>query len=205
MGLAETVEDENEGLYGFEGRENDKRRVDPEERKTYDIEQLWQRHHEILTLAAEGFKNVEIAKILALDPQTVSNTINSQLGLVKLSELRKVKDGDARLRLEQIRVLTDKAIRTYNEILDNESREATLKDRKDVADRVISDLSGLKVPTRLVASHGVAVLTAEQLADFKQRGIAAAREAGLVIDVKTEEDGNGTPVEQEATGDQGEG
>lgn len=180
--------EERDGLYGFDGRENDERRVDPDERKTYDIEQMWQRHHEIVNLAAEGFKQVDIAKILGIDPQTVSNTLNSTLGQKKLSELRETRDGEARLRMEQVRVLKDKAIRVFHEILDNESKEATLKDRKEVAETVISDLSGMKAPTKLFTAH--TILSSEQLEDFKARGIAAARESGLVIDVQPE-DGNG--------------
>ncbi|MBU2395666.1 MAG: hypothetical protein KKH70_20220, partial [Gammaproteobacteria bacterium] len=54
-----------EGLYGFDFREVDLRRVaEGEEKKTYNIKQLWQRSHEIINLAAQGFKNVDIAEIL---------------------------------------------------------------------------------------------------------------------------------------------
>ena len=75
-----------DNLYGFEFREPDKRRVPTEERKTYDIQSLWQRNHEIINLAARGFNNVTIAEILNINPQTVSNTLNSELGKRKLSE-----------------------------------------------------------------------------------------------------------------------
>ena len=39
-------------LYGYETRDLDLRRKD--ERKTYDIKQMWQRTHEIINLAALG-------------------------------------------------------------------------------------------------------------------------------------------------------
>ena len=77
------------GLYGFEFLEEDQRRVPQEERKVYDVKQMWQRTHEIVNLAARGYKNVEIAEILNIHPQTVSNTLNGKLGQLKLSELRK--------------------------------------------------------------------------------------------------------------------
>jgi DNA-binding CsgD family transcriptional regulator len=63
------------GLYGFEFREPDKRRKSAEERKTYDIKQLWQRNHEIVNLAAMGYKGTEIAKILNINQQLVTHLI----------------------------------------------------------------------------------------------------------------------------------
>jgi DNA-binding CsgD family transcriptional regulator len=170
------------GLYGFEFREPDLRRQ-VKERRVYNIKQLWQRSHEIINLAANGFKNVEIAEILNLDPQTVSNTLNSDLGQHKLSELRLGKDEQAKIRYEKIRVLVDKAINTYHEIFDDESGECSLRDKKAVADTVLLELSGLRAPTKIQSQHVSTSLTMEELEEFKRRGIQAAKESGLVIDV----------------------
>lgn len=174
------------GLYGFDQREPDERRVPAEERKTWNIKAFWQRHHEIVNLAAQGYKQVEIAKILNIDPQTVSNTLNSTLGEEKLANLREIRDGETKVRLEQVRILTDKAIQVYHEIFDNERGEATLKDRKEAANAVLLELSGLRVPTRIQSQSNVTVLTATELAEFKARGIAALRESGLVAESKEE-------------------
>lgn len=175
-----------DGLYGLDYREEDKRRVEAEERKTYDIKQLWQRHHEIVNLAARGFKQTEIAEILNINPQTVSNTLNSQLGKEKLADIRLERDQEAKKISEKVRVLTNKALQVYHEIFDNENGTATLKERKDVADTVLLELSGLRVPTKIQAQSVHTVLTPEELNEFKRRGIAAARESGLVIDVPQE-------------------
>lgn len=166
-------------LYGFEFIEPDKRRK--EHRKSYEIKQLWQRSHEILNLAARGFKNVDIARILNITPKCVTETLNSRLGQLKLSDLRQSRDEETRRVQEKIRVLTDKALETYHQIFEDESGEATLKDRKSVADTVLLELSGLRVPTK-VQSHSVhTTLSKEELEEFKKRGIQAAREAGLAI------------------------
>jgi hypothetical protein len=141
---------------------------------------MWRRHHEIVDLHMSGFKGVDIAKILNIDPQTVSNTINSILGEAKIEELSTIKDGNTKLRMEQIRILTDKAIDVYHEILDNEAGEATLKDRKEAADLVLKELSGLRVPTVIKATSTNLTLTGQELTDFKARGLAAMREAGLI-------------------------
>jgi DNA-binding CsgD family transcriptional regulator len=174
------------GLYGFEFVEHDKRRAEEGERKTYQIKQLWQRSHEIVNLAALGYKNEDIALILNVHPGTVSNTLNSDLGKVKLAEVRKGRDDDAKKLSEKIRVLRDKALNVYNEIFDDESGESTLKDKKAVADTVALDLAGLRSPTKVQGVHANIQLTPEELEGFKQRGIEAAKEEGIVINVETE-------------------
>jgi len=169
------------GLYGMEFRDTDLRRAEEGERKTYDIKGLWQRSHEIVNLAAKGFKNVDIAEILGITPQTVSNTLNGELGEKKLSEIRAVRDEDAKKTSEKIRVLTAKALQTYHEIFDNEGAEITLKDRKDVADTVLLELSGLRAPTK----HINATLTSEDIEAFKARG-KSVMEQEHVIEIEAE-------------------
>lgn len=179
-----------EGLYGFEMRDIDRRRVDPEERKTFNIKQLWQRNHEIINLHVQGLRNNQIAEIMGVTKESVSQTINSELGKYKISDLRKSRDDEVRVAQEKVRVLTNKALNVYHEIFDNESGEASLKDRKDVADTVVLELSGLRAPTK-IQSHSMNVqLTRADLEEFKQRGLSAAQEAGLVIDVEPEEADN---------------
>lgn len=177
------------GLYGFDFRDVDLRRVaEGQEKKTYNIKALWQRSHEIINLAARGFKQVQIADILNIHEQTVSNTLNSELGQKKLAELRGARDEEAKITTEKIRVLADKALQTYNEIFDNEDGQATLKDRKDVADTVLLELSGLRAPTKIHTSSVSTVLTAEEIENFKNRGVKAAKEIGLdIIDVTPKE------------------
>jgi len=97
-----------DGLYGFEFRDIDERRVDPAKRKRYEIKQLWQRSHEIINLAAQGFKNTDIAEILGISPTSVSMTLNSETWQEKLSDIRFSRDEEARKTSEKIRVLTNK-------------------------------------------------------------------------------------------------
>ena len=175
------------GLYGFEFRDQDLRRRDQSERKTYDIKQLWQRSHEIVNLAARGFKQTQIAEILNIDPQTVSNTLNSELGQKKLSEIRLERDEEAKKVSEKIRVLTNKALQVYHEIFDDQSGECTLRDKRDTANTVLLELSGLRAPTKIHSQHVSTTLTLEELNEFKRRGIQAAKENGLVIEVEAKQ------------------
>jgi predicted transcriptional regulator len=183
----EAVQTRN-GLYGFEFRDVDLRRTPADEpRKQYDIKALWQRSHEIINLTARGYKQCDVAEILNISEACVSMTVNSKLGQKKLADIRSVRDEDAKKTSEKIRILTAKAIETYHEIFDNEAGVATLKDRKDVADTVLLELSGLRAPTKIHTSNINMTLTSEEIEAFKNRGQKAAKEAGFeVIDVTPE-------------------
>lgn len=172
-------------LYGFEMREPDLRRKD-ETRKTHNVKQLWQRSHEILNLAVRGMKQVEIAEILDLTPQTVSNVLNSDLGMQKLSDMRKERDEDTYDAVKEIDKLTEKALNVYHEIFDDDSEGRSLK--KKTADTITLELSGLRVPTRIESKTFNTVATLEEIEEFKKRGIAAARESGMIIDLPVEEE-----------------
>jgi len=171
-----------QSLYGFDFREPDLRRV--EERKTYDIKSLWQRSHEIIALAVRGLKQVEIAEILDVTPQTVSNTLNSDLGQQKLSLMRKGRDDNALKVSERIELLTQRALDVYEEIFDNKDRTISYDLQKKTADTVALDLSGYRAPTKIQSFYATATL--EEIEEFKQRGLKAQREAGMIVEVPSE-------------------
>jgi DNA-binding MarR family transcriptional regulator len=175
-----------ETLYGFKFREADLRRerIDEDGHRRYDIKQLWQRSHEILNLALLGHKQTDIAKLLNITPQTVCDTLNSTLGRETLAERRKNRDDEYEGLRDEVMELTRKSLKVYNEILENESENARLK--KDTADTVVLELSGLKVPTRIDTRSVHTTLTAEELEEFKRRGIEAARAAGKLVEVDYE-------------------
>ena len=175
-------------LYGFEMRGPDLRRV--EDRKTHDINSLWQRSHEILALAVRGMKQTEIAEVLDITPQTVSNTLNSDLGRQKLSILRKNRDEKAVEASERIDILTQQALAVYGEIFEDESGQVNMMDKKKTADTVVLELSGFRVPVK-VQSHSVhSTATLEEIEQFKERGKKAARAAGMIVDLPEETKGD---------------
>ena len=173
-------------LYGYEYREPDKRRERKSEdgSRSYDIKQLWQRSHEILNLALLGYKQTEIAKQLSITPQTVCNTLNSSIGMEVLSDKRKTRDEEYEDLQQDVMELTKKSLRTYHEILDSESEGLKLK--KDTADTVVLELSGMRVPTRIDSRSMNFSLTAEEISEFKKRGAAAAKAAGKLVEVEGE-------------------
>lgn len=191
------------GLYGFEFRDTDKRRKTKDLRKTYDVKSLWQRNHEIVNMAARGFKQVEIAEILNIHPQTVSNTLNSELGERKLSDIRLERDNEAKVTSEKIRTITNKALKVYNEIFDDTSGQVGLKDKGNFAEGFLKEMSGLRAPTQVHSVNTSYTLTPEELRAFNKRGIEAAKGAGIIIDIKPEQIEEKTDDSMDQTGGNG--
>lgn len=177
-----------ENLYGFETRVWDDRRSTLSQKKSYEkgssfnIQQLWQSNHEIINLTARGFKQVEVAEILNVDISTVKRTLGSELGMLKMSEIRLERDAEAKRVSEKIRVITNKALKVYHEIFDDKSGECGLKDKGEFAKHFLNDMSGLRAPTKVQSVSAHFTLTDEELKGFKERGMKAACETGLVIE-----------------------
>jgi predicted transcriptional regulator len=167
-------------LYGFEIRETDKRRAPSGERKTYDVKQLWQRSHEILRLALVVPKHKEIARLLGISEATVSNTLNSELGRKKLSKLRLARDNETLDVAKRVAELLPKAIDTYERILDGDP--TITKMMKETADTISMDIGGYRAPTK--TQTATLHMTPAELAEFKERGKAAARSAGLIVEAE---------------------
>ena len=181
--MSEAAIERRNGLYGFEYLVDDPDKRRKPDRKRRDIKQLWQRSHEIVNLSARGFKNTEIAEILNLSIWTVSDTLSSELAQHKLSELRRCRDEETKVVQEKIRVITNKALKTYNEIFDDE-QELTLKEKGNFATTFLKDMSGLAAPTRVQSTHASLTLSKEDLNAFKARALDEAEKAGIIIDVE---------------------
>ena len=138
-------------------------------------------------MAVRGWKNTAIAEILNINISTVSDTLNSELGEKKLSEMRLARDEEARKVSEKIRVLTDKALVVYHEFFDDVDSELGLKDKREGAKDFLNDMSGLRAPTRVQSLSASFQLTKDELEKFKQRGIQAAKDSGMIVEADIEE------------------
>ncbi len=173
--------EKRKSLYGFEIREPDKRRSGP----AYDIKQLWQRSHEIICLALQGHNQKSIAEILNVHQVTVSNTLNSELGQKKLSSMRESRDEEFIEVSREVSKLSEKALKVYDEIFDNDTVSYSLK--KNVADTVLMDLGGHRSPTKIDTRTLNVSATAEEIIEFKRRGVAAAKESGMLVEITPKE------------------
>jgi len=168
-------------LYGFEVREPDKRRNLDGSRKIHDCKMLWQRQHEILGLALGGMSNKDIAAQLGITPVTVSHAVNGELGMKKLSQMRKERDGEFIDVAKKVEELSEKALKIYEEIFDSETISYELK--KKTADTVTMDLGGHRAPTVIDSRSVEVTATMDELDEFKRLGHKAAKDAGFLIEL----------------------
>lgn len=178
------MEGTEKSLYGFEVRIPDKRRVEEGTRQV-NIQQLWQHSHEIILLKLQGYKNTQIAELLGISPQTVSNTINSDLGKEKLSRLREERDGEATQFHQRVNELTERALEVYSEIFENPSVDYKMK--KETADTIVMDIAGHRAPTKVQSQNMNVTANMDQINAFKERGLKAARESGLLVTIEDKE------------------
>jgi predicted transcriptional regulator len=173
-----------EALYGFEMREPDLRRK--EDNSRFNIKQLWNRSHEILGLVLQGFDQKVVAQMLGISVDCVSETVNSDLGRQKLSEMRKKRDEGFIDVSKKVAELAEKALKVYEDIFDNRTQDVSMSLRKETADTVLMDLGGHRAPTKIDNRHLGIHASLEEIEEFKQRGLKAARESGILIEVKNE-------------------
>jgi DNA-binding CsgD family transcriptional regulator len=165
-------------LYGFETRSSDGRCSDRS--GSYDIKRLWQRNHEILGLALQGFDNKKIAALLGLSEATVSNTLNSTLGKEKLAEMRQERDSEFVNVSKEVSRLAEKALQAYEAIFDSPNASPNLK--KETADTVLMDLGGHRAPTKIDSAVHIKQLNESK---FKRRGLEQPV-VGMLVEVKGE-------------------
>ena len=130
-------------------------------------------------MALIGMKSVEIARVLGIAAVTVSNTLNSELGRKKLSLLREKRDGDIVDVAVEVAKMLPKALATYEKVLDGEE---VSKLQKETADTLVMDISGYKAPVKIHSESAHLYLTPDDIKEFKERGIAAAKASGMVVD-----------------------
>jgi len=141
----------------------------PETHKPYQIEQMWEIHHEIVRLAIMGMKSVDIAKHLSVSPAMVSYVLRSPIVDRQLKTLSMVRDLDAIDISKDIMDLAPRAVQVLDELLDNELPNIKLKAAQDILDR--AGYSAVKT-----IRHSF--LTPAEISEIKK----GAKEVGLLIE-----------------------
>jgi hypothetical protein len=146
----------------------------PNTHNKYNIEQMWDIHHEIARLALIGMKQVDIANHLSISPVTVSYVLNSPIVERQMNQLKAVRDLEAIDISKEIKELAPKAIQVLEDLMDNELPNIKLKAATDILDR-----AGYAAVKTLRTENLHAHFSSEEIADIRQR----AREVGLLTDV----------------------
>jgi len=153
--------------------------------RKYEIQNMWERHHEIVRLTLLGHAPKDIAERLKITPQTVSITLNSKIVRDKLEIMRAQRDAASVSVAQAIQDLAPKAIAMVDKILESElgavSPAVQLGAAKDILDR-----SGHKPAEKVQHMH--AHLTAEEIEQIKERALANGLRQGKIVQVEEAQD-----------------
>jgi predicted transcriptional regulator len=136
----------------------------PTGNRKYQIQEMWDVHHEIVRLLLMGMKHVDIATILGISPVTVSYTANSPIAKRQLSIMRGARDASAVDCAAEIKALCPKAVKVLEESMESELEVNRIK-----ASLAILDRGGHAPVQRIQAQHAHMHFTPEELDDIKKR------------------------------------
>jgi hypothetical protein len=160
-------------------RRRDRRRIeDTSERKTFAVQVMWNTHHEIVRMALLGKKGTEIARELGLSPVTVSYTLNSPMVKEKLAIMQAARDCDAIKLSQQITETAHVAIEYCDALLRADADSISTSTKVNVALGVLKLAVPQKVEGRMLHAH----TSVDLLEEIKERGKAAARAMGLLVE-----------------------
>ena len=141
--------------------------------RRYQIQNLWDIHHEIIRLAVLGMKHVDIARDLGITAVTVSTCLNSEVGRRQLALMRGARDADTVDLSIEIRKRAPQAFKLLQEYMENEDFDP--KQRIAIAMDTM-DRAGFGAPKiiegRMIHAH----LTADEIETIKR----TARENSMI-------------------------
>jgi hypothetical protein len=134
----------------------------PTGHRKYQIQQIWEIHHEIMRRLLLGIDSKDIAQDLGVTEVMVSYTKNSHLVQQQLSIMQGARDAETIDAAVEIKKLVPKALRVMEEILDSEGQaHLKLRAASDVLDR--------ELPRKIRTENIHAFLTSEQIEEIKSR------------------------------------
>ena len=112
--------------------------------RKYEIQNLWDVHHEIIRLIVLGYRNTEIAAIVGCSPQTVSLTRNSAICKERIRTLRMERDENTVDVLKTLEGEAPKALELLQKVRSGELSD-DIKLRVSVAQDLLSRAGYAKV------------------------------------------------------------
>ena len=157
--------------------------------RKYEIQNLWDKHHQALRLLVLGVKPKDVAAQVNLTPQMISILANSTIGKSALMVMRGVLDKSVIDVKGKIDEMAPKALEVIEELLDCNESKIRLAAAVDVLDR-----AGYAPPKQVNVgvTHKV---TQEDIEAIKRRAI----ESGLLAIQKTETVIDAEIIEESAT------
>lgn len=169
--------------YSNGNRGPDERRVDPSEKRTFEVSQMWEIHHEIVRRRLLGQKVVNIAKDLGISEATVSYTVNSPVVRDKLEIMKGARDAETIDLAKRIRENAPQSLRLLEDIISGEvdGNAVPLNMRRIEANTMMNRAGFAPVQTiKGAILHGH--YTSEEIAGIKKRAVEDGLKSGLVVE-----------------------
>ena len=166
----------------------DERRVAPDKKRTYEVSEMWDVHHEIVRRLLIGQKVGNIAKDLKVSEAMVSYTRNSPVVREKLEIMKGARDAETIDLAKRIRENAPQSLRLLEDIISGEvdGTSVPLNMRRQEANMMMNRAGFAPVQTiKGAILHGH--YTSEEIDDIKKRAVEDGLKSGLVIEAEVEE------------------
>jgi predicted transcriptional regulator len=149
------------------------------EHRHYNVQALHERHHQMLRLALIGHQTSEIAAILGVTPQNVSDVLSSPLAAEQLSVMKVAADTKAVDIARMLQEEAPKCLELLKQIREGQElsgERPTLKLRMEAAESLL-DRQGTSKIQNIRGLIGHTLVTDEVLQEIKEKATAAKRAA----------------------------
>lgn len=148
------------------------------ERKTFEVNKMWEVHKEIVRKLLLGEKNSEIAEDLGVSEVMVSYTRNSKVVQSQLSIMGAARDADTIDLAREIREKAPKALELLEGIIEDNGTTHSMALAAKTAENWM-DRAGYGAPKRIEAL--VAHLTAEEIEGIKKSAVIDAEASSIIV------------------------
>ena len=171
----------------------DERRVDPGEKRTFEVSEMWDVHHEIVRRLLLGQKVVGIARDLGVSEAMVSYTRNSPVVRGKLEIMKGARDAETLDLAKRIRENAPESLRLLEDIISGEvdGTSVPLNMRRIEANTMMNRAGFAPVQTiKGAILHGH--YTSDEIDDIKKRAVEDGLKSGVVVEGEVVEIGEET-------------
>lgn len=161
----------------------DERRVNPSEKRTFEVSAMWEIHHEVVRRLLLGQKVISIARDLGVSEAMVSYTRNSPIVRDKLEIMKGARDAETLDLAKRIRENAPESLRLLEDIISGEvdGTSVPLNMRRIEANTMMNRAGYAPVQTiKGAILHGH--YTKDEIDGIKKRAVEDGLKSGVVVE-----------------------
>lgn len=179
--MIESSDPKPQEYYYSAPREHDRRKRD---RRTFEVSEMRELHHEIVRLHVSGMSGRDIAKQLDVSEQMISYTLNSKVVQDKIELMRAARDADTIDLTKEIRNKAPKALKLLEDIIDDHGENYHMALAARTAENWMNRAGYSPVHK---FEGAVAHFTAEEIEDLKKSALENAKISNVIEMEKIDE------------------